>query len=40
MIREVEDLFYEGRLRELGLFSLEKRRQGYLIVAFKYLKEA
>ena len=41
MIMVLEHLPCEDRLRELGVFSLEKRRLwGDLIVAFQYFEEA
>ena len=40
MIRGLEYLSYEDRLRELGMFNLEKRRLwGDLVAAFQYLEE-
>ena len=39
MIKELQHLVCEGKLRELGLFTLEKRK-GDLTAAIQYLKGA
>jgi len=40
MIKGQGSLPYEERLRELGLFSLDKRKlRGHLILMFQYLKD-
>lgn len=39
MIKVLEHLMYEKRLRQLGLFSLEEKRLGRdLVNRYKYLK--
>lgn len=41
MIRELEDISYEEKLREVRWFRMEKRRlQGNLTVAFQFIKGA